>query len=263
MARVRLRSRSPRTRAPLRSACRSGRTHPGSKQTFTDWLDVRPNGPLNLSSNEVNLRLTPLGATSKSLNRLGGAPVSIPGHTTYIWKVTVQATKDFPANDVGFGLRVGILAPDTNPFTIIKQDAWFHVGTRAKPGYIVESLKGATTLGPRHPALETFTVTNRSGVRVDQPLTVVPMLHAYDRNVSLALDEWVGSGRTGHWQQVRTVTVPRGLANGATYTVKLRVRVRVTHDSSKARFAGGSLEMFDTDVNGQPAWQDLVVLRNG
>ncbi|MBC3844341.1 hypothetical protein GXW82_41850 [Streptacidiphilus sp. 4-A2] len=43
--------------------------------------------------------------------------------------------------------------------------------------------------------------------------------------VGLALDEWVGSATRGHWQAVERITVPGGLADGATDTFRLRVRL--------------------------------------
>ena len=134
----------------------------------------------------------------------------------------MEATRAWPVNDTGFAFEVGVLSQ--SPFVITKQSVPFPVGTAKTGGPINESLTGGTKVAPGHPAEETFTVTNRTGARIDQPLDIQPQFFA-PSGVGLALDEWVGSAAHGHWQAATQITVPRGLVNGATDTFRLRIRV--------------------------------------
>lgn len=221
-----------------------------------------PAGALTLNDHEVRATFTPVDSAPKLIPTPGGwsKAVSIPARATDTWKVAVQVAKDWPRNDTGFSIETSVLAQ--NPFVINKQMASFKVGNDRTGGPVVTALSGVTTLSSAHPAVEKLTVTNRTGARIDRTL-------AYNADAlaagpfRLAVDEWVGSASRGHWQQLdgRAVVLPSGLANGATDTVTLRVRV-VSYDATTPS-AHAFLSVMSQDTMGydSSASQPLTVLR--
>ncbi|WP_037603316.1 hypothetical protein [Streptacidiphilus rugosus] len=233
----------------------------GAAEQFTGLVSFWPKGSLTLSRHDTDVTFTSVGGAPKLPATTDGwtHPVSIPAHASYTWKAAVRATTAWPRNDSGLGFEVGVLGQ--NPFVINKQMTWYAVGS-AKTGPIVTALAGDTRLAPGHPAVEKLTVTNHSGARIDQPLTIQASL-APPGPTRLAIDEWIGTTAHGHWQALTnpTLQVPAGLDNDATSTFTLRVRV-VSYSGPTSQVNADLIAMDqDTTGPGTTADQPLTVLR--
>jgi hypothetical protein len=197
-------------------------------QKFAENVDAWGNGSLQLLGNALAEKATPLAGTPavtgswKAWSRV----LTIPAHATFSWKVSFAATKAWPRQDSGIGFEIQVWEPSAA--RIDTQMADFAVGTAPAGGPIFENTVGGATVAPGEPALETVTVTNRTGAPIEQPLDFEAQAMADSTAVRLAVDEWVGPVRTGHWQVLSgngLVAVPAGLANGASAELRLRVRL--------------------------------------
>jgi len=107
-------------------------------------------------------------------------------------------------------------------------------------------------------------VTNHSGARIDQPLTIQANLFP-PGPTRLAIDEWIGAPAHGHWQPLedRTLRVAPGLANGATSSFTLRVRV-VGYSAPTSQVHAGLMAMDENTTGpGTTADQPLTIFRSG
>jgi hypothetical protein len=235
----------------------------GAAEQFTGQVTFWPHGSLILTQRETDVSFTPVGTAPKLPATATGwtHPVEIPAHTSYTWKAAVRATNAWPSNDNGLGFEVGILGQQ--PFVINKQMTWYTVGHAKTNGPIVTALTGGTRLSPGHPAVETLTVTNHSGARLDQPLTIQANLFPPGPTL-LTLDEWIGTPAQGHWQPLtdHTLRIAPGLADGATSSFTLRIRV-VSYSAPTSQVHADLMATDeDTTGPGTTADQPLTILRS-
>ena len=229
-------------------------------QKFTVGAGAMPQGALDLVNGGLSLQVTSLGRTpatsadfiSEAPGYMGafypkgtavGSAFTVPAHANFSWRLSFSATRAWPANDNGFTLG-SLLATEhsTGPSEI---STFFKVGKATTGGPIVESLSGGTVVAPGRPAYETLTVTNRTGAALadawnDLAYINVPAT-AKGLDGALATDVWVGSAAKGHWQPVQGTSLlnaPRGLAENATATFRLRVRL-VDYATKAASFPAG------------------------
>jgi hypothetical protein len=151
-----------------------------------------------------------------------GTDFTIPAHTTFSWKVAVEATKSWVANNNGVTAEVFGYQPNQDrQFGDINVN--FKVGAHKTGGPVVETLSGTNTVRPDRPAYETLTVTNRTGAAIAAPWTDGVFLDGLD---TFNTDVWVGTAAKGHWQRMVNgilPAIPGGFANGATATYHFRV----------------------------------------
>ncbi|MEY9870555.1 hypothetical protein ABH931_000009 [Streptacidiphilus sp. MAP12-33] len=209
----------------------------GKAQKFDGLLSVMAQGSVYLSHGELNGSVTALGRTpatgslfeSQTPGYIGifhpagtkWGYFTIPAHATFSWKIALAATKAFPRNDKGIEVAVGAVGP--GPVRPSIATVGIKVG-KGTGGPVVEKLTGDTSLSVGHPAFESLTVTNHTGAALNQAWLMEPMLQQAP-GAKLAVDEWVGSAAKGHWQPFAKDLNAAGLANGASKTFELRVRV--------------------------------------
>lgn len=230
----------------------AGRVQPGQSRSFTVTLS-------NTSSKKVSVAPM-LGASAKGAVALGsdvsfavsaihapatrgeldtqdggfigalypkggsfGDSFAVPAHTTYTWKVTLGIRKSWPVNDNGLAFGVGVDLD--NGGSGVGAALTLPVGNPHTGGPVTEKLTGNSVITAKAPAVETLTVTNHTGAALSslyQSLTYGPDGITPDTQ-QVAFDEWTGKA----WKTVTTgeLTLPKGLANGASHTWKLRVRL--------------------------------------
>ncbi len=253
-------------------------------QKFEAGAGALPQGALDLAGGQLALQATPLGRTpatsadfqDQQPGYMGelyprgtavGSYFTIPAHASFSWRLSLAATKAWPANDNGFTLDTFAVQP--NSFAPSESRSFFKVGKATTGGPIVERLSGGTVVAPGRPAYETLTVTNRTGAALatawdDLAYINVPAT-AKGLAGALATDVWVGSAAKGHWQPVQDsnlLNAPRGLANNATASFRLRVRL-VNYATNTASFTAG---FYVLNLAGNATWatadhQNLTVHR--
>ncbi len=253
-------------------------------QKFEAGVGALPQGALYLDGGQLALQVAPLGRTpATSTDFMAQAPgymgvlyprgtafgsdFTVPAHASFSWRLSLAATKAWPANDNGFTLDA--FAESPNSPAVSESTSFFKVGKATTGGPIVERLSGGTVVAPGRPAYETLTVTNRTGAALatawdDLAYINVPAT-AKGLAGALATDVWVGSAAKGHWQPVQNtglLNAPRGLANNATATFRLRVRL-VDYTTTAASFRTG---FYVLNLAGNATWatsdhQNLTVYR--
>jgi hypothetical protein len=124
---------------------------------------------------------------------------------------------------------------------VFRQQGSGHTG-----GPVLEKLTGDNSLSVGHPAYELLTVTNRTGAALKQSWQMLPWIDAKP-GAQLAVDVWVGSAAKGHWQTLTRDLNAAGLANGASKSFELRVRV--VDYNEKNGYVRDQLEITNWDGN--------------
>ncbi|MEY9874070.1 hypothetical protein ABH931_003564 [Streptacidiphilus sp. MAP12-33] len=153
-----------------------------------------------------------------------GSKFTIPAHATYTWKVTVEATKAFPLNDDR--LVVGLDALNGTYSALRVQN--FHIGPFSldNGGPIVTTVTGGKYVNVTAPLVLDVRYTNRTGAALAEALHPWVVEARPANGQKLAFDVWNGKG----WVPAGTLDAPlpavrAGLANGASVTERIRVRI--------------------------------------
>jgi hypothetical protein len=236
----------------------------GKAQKFHGELSANAGGAVYLQSGELVGNVTALGKTpatnsifvSQSPGYLGAfypkghkfGTFTIPAHTTYSWKIAIAATKSFPLNDNLLFVHAGAFLPGASApgFATVE----YKVGNGHTGGPVLENLWGDVELTAyNHPAFEFLTVTNHTGAAL-KSWSMMPWL-VQKPGAQLAMDVWVGSAAKGHWVPLTNDLSAAGLANGASKTFQLRVRV--VHYNPKAGQIHDMLEVMNWNGDVVPA----------
>lgn len=233
-------------------------------------IAVVPQGALGLPAGSVTAKVTPLGHTPATTSRsvfewpgLVGAfypkghqtgTFSLPAHATFAWKISLAAAKSFPLNDNA--VRLDAYIAEGNSFSNRSVD--IKVGDHHTGGSVYTSVWGSDKVAPGKSAFDWITVTNRTGA----PLKGWPVFATTDwvSGAKLDTDVWVGSVTKGHWESYsHALTLPR-IANGASYTLK--IRVRAVYEAPSFRPSTSWIYVTTSDSSGSPlsASKQLAVL---
>lgn len=209
------------------------------KATFVINLGGTGKGAVAITNQDVRLGVATVHApaTSSTLDTeddgvLGGFypkggqfgdAFTIPAHTSYSWKLTVTIGRSWPINDNG--LDLGVSATYNQGAGSVGRSVAFKVGTAHTGGPVVTKLSGATRITAKAPAVETLTVTNRTGAKL--PSLYEALSYSPDKltpaDQGVAFDVWTGKA----WKAVphNELDLRSGLANNASHSWKIRVRL--------------------------------------
>ncbi|SEK78967.1 hypothetical protein [Streptacidiphilus jiangxiensis] len=219
----------------------------GKAQAFEPTLLGKAQGALGLIRSDVKLGVTAVHAPATALTlgpqdggilgaimpkggKVFDSYFTLPAHASYTWKVSVAAGATWQANDNALRLSVDTLTPDQR--ITAGQTLTLKVGRTPTGGPVTVSFKGASTLALGRFENVDLTVTNHSGARLSLPIGEQLDFGAYTVKGKVYT---LGSAsadiqvlKNGHWvtlgknQAIPTLT---GLANGASHTFHLRVRL--------------------------------------
>ncbi|WP_042383914.1 hypothetical protein [Streptacidiphilus melanogenes] len=235
----------------------------GVAQRFSGNLAATAKGAVHLAAGEVNATVTALGTTpatttvfhAQTPGYTGGfylkndmwGVFTLPAHATFTWKLSVVATKAWPLNDDVLRFDVGV---NRGTELSVKKEVDFTLA-KGTGGPMVESLQGDGSLSTRRPAYESVKITNRTGADLKQGWWFLPLV-SQPTGAKLAVDVWVGSAATGHWQTTTNHSVlVNGLRAGSTATFELRVRV--LDYTAKTATVASRLELLNWDGVANPA----------
>jgi hypothetical protein len=219
----------------------------GKAQAFEPTLFGDAQGPLGLIRSDVKIGVTALHAPATALSYgiqdgmilggivpkggdLFGSYFTVPAHASYTWKLSIAAGATWQANDNA--LRFGVNGLTPKQTTLRGQSLTFKVGAARTGGPVTVSFSGASTLVLGKFENVDVTLTNRSGARLNLPIGDQLDFAAYTQ-AGKAVKAAMASAdiqvlENGHWVTLgknQSLPTLAGLANGASHTFKLRVRL--------------------------------------
>jgi hypothetical protein len=219
----------------------------GKAQAFEPTLFGEAQGPLGLIRSDVKIGVTAVHAPATALSygtqdggilgaivpkggKLFDSYFTIPAHTSYTWKLSIAAGATWQVNDNALRFNVGGLTPKQT--TLRGQGLTLKVGKAHTGGPVTVSFGGANKL-----VLDKFenvdlTVTNHSGARLGLPIGEELDFGAYSVHGKVyklgAASADIQVLENGHWVTLgknQALPMLAGLANGASHTFHLRVRL--------------------------------------
>ncbi|MFJ4007826.1 hypothetical protein ACIPWL_30895 [Streptomyces sp. NPDC090023] len=219
--------------------------HTGAAIAMNGNVGASAHGALPLDKGDVKLSVQAVHApaTTSSISSQGSglmgtfhpkggrwdSTFKLPAHSSFTWKITVAATKSLPINDDRLVVDFGADADHG------RIEAWsrnsFHIGAfnLHNGGPIVTKVTGGQSLTVKKPLTLDVSYTNRTGVSLAEK--VYPAIYQTNSRstlsgVTVAYDLWNGK----RWVflgkgAAQLPALPAHLANGATTTDRIRVRI--------------------------------------
>ncbi|QMU67641.1 hypothetical protein [Streptacidiphilus sp. P02-A3a] len=240
----------------------------GKAQGFEPTFAAFGQGPVGLLRSDVELSAVPLHAPASTvsygvqheslfggLSPKGGtlyrSEFTIPAHATYTWKFSIAAGRTWQANDSDIAFS---LMDNSNPDSAINALRTFKVGGANTGGPVNLAYSGHKLVLDRFENVD-ITLTNHSGARLNLPVTNSLNFTAFTeaKNVvkPAAKTAEFQLLENGHWVTLgKDLVLPKltGLANGASETYQLRVRLIGYETSIK----GGTTEFTIGDIAWTP-----------
>jgi hypothetical protein len=194
-------------------------------------------------------RFYPAGSTDPD------TPFTVPAHTTYTWKVTVAATKTWPAGDSQLAFQI-----EQSHNTL-----YYRVGHKTTNGRFDETMtvSGDGTAAPHRPLFMNLNLTNNTGAAIASPLrTSITFSNTSTGPNALTVQDlqvWLWNGKA--WVALKGTTyswqlplISAHFPNGGKHTYRLMVSLNSHYKKSM----GGGVDVWAatrfTQGNTYPFW---------